>query len=62
MTRFLMLLVLGVTPLLAICAEPAAGGGTPLLMEGKRDLFQRVLAVPGARLAAEAGEIGRAHV
>jgi hypothetical protein len=57
-----MLLVLGVTPLLAICAEPAAGGGEPLLMEGKRTLYQRVLAVPGARLAAEAGGQGREAV
>jgi len=62
MTRLLMLLVLSVTPLLAICAEPAAGGGTPLLMEGKRDLFQRVLAVPGARLATEAGGQSRKPV
>jgi len=62
MTRFLMVLVLGVTPLLAICAEPAGGGGEPLLMEGKRDLYQRVLAVPGARLAAEAGGQGREAV
>ena len=28
---------------------------TPLLMEGKRSLFQRVLSVPGARLATEPG-------
>jgi len=62
MTRFLMVLVLGVTPLLAICAEPAGGGGEPLLMEGKRTLYQRVLAVPGARLAAEAGGQGREAV
>ncbi|MEA3276608.1 MAG: vWA domain-containing protein, partial [Pseudomonadota bacterium] len=62
MTRFLMVLVLGVTPLLAICAEPAGGGGEPLLMEGKRELYQRVLAVPGARLSAEAGGKGREAV
>ena len=53
-----MVLVLGMTPLLAICAEPAGGGDKPLLMEGKHELYQRVLAVPGARLAKEAGGQG----
>ena len=62
MTRFLMALVLGVMPLLAICAEPTGGGDEPLLMQGKRELYQRVLAVPGARLATEAGGQGRKAV
>jgi serine/threonine-protein kinase PpkA len=62
MTRFLLVLVLGMTPLLAICAEPAGNGSEPLLMKGKQDLYQRVLAVPGARLATEAGGQGREAV
>ena len=62
MTRFLMVLVLSVMPLLAISAEPAGGGDEPLLMKGKRELYQRVLAVPGAHLATEAGGQGREAV
>ena len=62
MIRFLMVLVLGMTPLLAICAEPAGGGDEPLLMKGKRELYQRVLAVPGARMATEAGGHGSEEV
>ena len=62
MTRFLMVFVLGMTPLLAICAEPAGSGDEPLLMEGKHELYQRVLAVPGARMVTEAGGQGRAEV
>lgn len=62
MTRFLMVFVLGMTPLLAICAEPAGGGDEPLLMKGKHELYQRVLAVPGARMATEAGGHGREEV
>jgi len=55
MTRFFVALVFLMAPLLAICAKPAAGGDEPLLIEGKRELYQRVLAVPGARMANEAG-------
>ena len=62
MTRFLMVFVLGMTPLLAICAEPAGGGDEPLLMKGKHELYQRVLAVPGARMATKAGGQGREEV
>ena len=62
MTRFLMVFVLGMTPLLAICAEAAGSGDEPLLMKGKHELYQRVLAVPGARMATEAGGQGRAEV
>ena len=58
MTRFLMVLVLGMTPLLAICAEQPSGGKEPLLMKGKHELYQRVLAVPGVRIANEAGGRG----
>jgi hypothetical protein len=59
MTRFLMLLALAMAPLLALCVKPAAGADEPLLMEGKRELYQRVLAVPGARMTTEAG--GKGH-
>ena len=38
MTRYLMVFVLGMMPLLAICAEPAGSGDEPLLMEGKHEL------------------------
>ena len=62
MTRFFMVLVLGMAPLLAISAKPAAGGDEPLLIEGKRELYQRVLAVPGARMAPAAGGAGREAV
>jgi hypothetical protein len=57
-----MVLVLAMAPLLAICAKPSAGGDEPLLMEGKRELYQRVLAVPGARMASEAGREGQEAV
>jgi len=57
-----MVLVLGMMPLLAICAEQPGGGTEPLLMKGKHELYQRVLAVPGARIATEAGGQGRKAV
>ena len=62
MTRFFMVLVLAMAPLLAVCAKPAAGADEPLLIEGKRELYQRVLAVPGARMANEAGGEGHEAV
>ncbi len=62
MTKFLMVLVLGMAPLLAICAEPVSGGNAPLLMKGKHELYQRVLSVPGASMATEAGGQGREAV
>jgi hypothetical protein len=55
MKKFLMVLMLGMMPLMAVCAEPAAGGKQPLLMKGKQELYQRVLSVPGARMSSEAG-------
>jgi len=57
-----MVFVLGMAPLLAFYAVPAAGVDEPLLMEGKRELYQRVLAIPGARMATEAGGKGSAAV
>ena len=62
MTKFLMVLVLGMMPILAISAEAAGGGEEPLLMKGKRELYQRVLSLPGARMATEAGGQGRESV
>jgi hypothetical protein len=59
MTRFFIVFVLGMAPLLVLFVKPAAGSDEPLLMEGKRELYQRVLAVPGARMATEAG--GKDH-
>ncbi len=53
---------LATTPLLALATEPLAGGDRPLLQEGKHTLYQRVLAVPDARLAAEPGGEGRTAV
>ena len=62
MKKFLMLLMLGMMPLMAVCAEPASGGKEPLLMKGKHELYQRVLSVPGARMATEAGGQGSEEV
>jgi hypothetical protein len=53
-----MVFVLGMASLLAFSAKPAAGSDEPLLIEGKRELYQRVLAAPGARMATEAGGKG----
>jgi len=62
MKKLLMALMLGMTPLLAICAEPAASADKPLLMAGKHELYQRVLSVPGARMVKEAGGKGSTEV
>ncbi|VVN96358.1 serine/threonine-protein kinase [Pseudomonas fluorescens] len=39
----------------AVAAAEVDGGQRPLLMAGKKTLFQRVLSKPGAKLASEAG-------
>lgn len=39
----------------AVAATKVDGGQRPLLMAGKKTLFQRVLSKPGAKLASEAG-------
>ena len=49
-------------PLLAPAAEPVNGSDKPLLIEGKHNLYQRVLAAPDARLAVEPGGEGRTEV
>ncbi|MBT8128065.1 MAG: VWA domain-containing protein [Gammaproteobacteria bacterium] len=46
----------------SLAAAAVDGGDRPLLMEGKRSLYQRVLATPDARLAAEPGGRGNAAV
>ncbi|MDT8283508.1 MAG: VWA domain-containing protein, partial [Gammaproteobacteria bacterium] len=58
MKKLLMLLMLGMMPVMAICAAAASNGKQPLLMQGKHELYQRVLSVPGARMATEAGGQG----
>jgi len=58
MTKFLLALALAVMPLLAMAAAPADGADKPLLIAGKHTLYQRVLAVPGARLATKPGRPG----
>jgi len=47
---------------LALATAAVDGGDRPLLIKGKRSLYQRVLATPGARLAAEPGGQGQAAV
>ncbi|MDI3271967.1 serine/threonine-protein kinase [Pseudomonas sp. AL03] len=44
-----------VNTLPAVAATEVDGGQRPLLMAGKKTLFQRVLSKPGAKLASEAG-------
>ena len=55
MKKLLLAFVIAVTPVLAMATAAAAADNKPLLMEGKRSLYQRVLSVPGARLATEPG-------
>ena len=62
MKRIVLVVFFVLTPLFAAVAEPADGGDTPLLMEGKQTLYQRVLSTPGARLAAAPGGQGHSAV
>jgi hypothetical protein len=62
MKRTVLAVFLAITPLLALATEPVTDGNGPLLLEGKHSLYQRVLAVPDARLAAEPGGEGRTAV
>ena len=55
MKNFLLALIIVMTPLPGMAVGPVAGGDRPLLMAGKHSLYQRVLSVPGARLASEPG-------
>jgi serine/threonine-protein kinase PpkA len=61
MKQIVLGVFIAITPLLALAAEPV-NGDKPLLMDGKHTLYQRVLAVPDARLAAEPGGEGRTAV
>ena len=62
MKRIVLVVFFVMTPLFTAVAEPADGGDTPLLMEGKQTLYQRVLSTPGARLAAAPGGQGHSAV
>jgi hypothetical protein len=62
MKRILLAVFIAITPPLALATEPLDGGDRPLLIEGKHSLYQRVLAIPDARLAAEPGGEGHTAV
>ena len=55
MKKFLLALVIAMTPLPGMATTAAGSGDKPLLIEGKHSLYQRVLSVPGARIASEPG-------
>jgi hypothetical protein len=59
MKKFLLALIIVMAPLSGMAAGPVGSADRPLLMAGKHSLYQRVLSVPGARFASEAG--GEAH-
>jgi serine/threonine-protein kinase PpkA len=58
MKNVLLALLIAALPLPGLSAGMAAGGDRPLLIEGKQSLYQRVLSVPGARLADQPGGDG----
>ena len=63
MKIFLLALVIALTPLAGMAVGPVGNNGDrPLLMAGKHSLYQRVLSVPGARIASEAGGQARTAV
>ena len=63
MMHIVLAALIAITSPLALATTAAVDGGDkPLLMEGKRSLYQRVLAIPDARLAAEPGGQGNATV
>ncbi len=55
MRNILLALVITLLPLQAMAASEQGGGNKPLLMAGKQSLYQRVLSVPGARIAEKPG-------
>jgi len=59
MKKLLFALIIVMMPLPGMAAGPVASGDRPLLMAGKHSLYQRVLSVPGARMASEPG--GQTH-
>ena len=62
MKKLLLVLIIVMTSLPGLAARPVAGGDRPLLMTGKHSLYQRVLSVPGARMASEPGGPMRTEV
>ena len=58
MKNVLLALLIAALPLPGLSAGMAAGSDRPLLIEGKQSLYQRVLSVPGARLADQPGGEG----
>ena len=55
MKKFLLALVITMVPLAGMAADPPTSVDRPLLIAGKHSLYQRVLSVPGARIASEPG-------
>ena len=55
MKILLLAFVIALTPLPGMAVGPAGSGDRPLLMAGKHTLYQRVLSIPGARIAATPG-------
>ena len=55
MKHVLLAFVVALMPLQGMTAGEAGGGDRPLLMPGKHSLYQRVLSVPGARIADKPG-------
>jgi hypothetical protein len=58
MKKYWLALAISVIPLMAMAIEPGEGIDKPLLIPGKHSLFQRVLAIPGARLSTRPGHKG----
>jgi hypothetical protein len=56
MTKHFLRLALPLWGLLLTSQVFAAEGDKPLLQEGKKTLFQRVLTTPGCKLGSEAGD------
>ena len=55
MKHILLALAIAMMPLAGMAADPAGSSDKPLLIAGKHSLYQRVLSVPGARIASEPG-------
>ena len=55
MKILLLALVIALTPLPGMAVGPAGSADRPLLMAGKHTLYQRVLSIPGARIARAPG-------
>ena len=62
MKHIVFAVLIALNPLLALATAPVDGGDKPLLMKGKRSLYQRVLATPDAQLADEPGGQGHTAV